>query len=37
MADKNIAVIGGGTGTHTILRGLKRYQKRVNLAAIVIA
>ncbi len=35
MAEKNIAVIGGGTGTHTILRGLKRYQKRVNLAAIV--
>ena len=35
MAEKNIAVIGGGTGTHTILRGLKRYQKQVNLAAIV--
>ena len=35
MAEKNIAVIGGGTGTHTILRGLKRYQERVNLAAIV--
>lgn len=35
MADKQIAVIGGGTGTHTILRGLKRYQKRVNLSAIV--
>jgi uncharacterized cofD-like protein len=35
MAEKNIAVIGGGTGTHTVLRGLKRYQKRVNLSAIV--
>ena len=32
---KNIVVIGGGTGTHTILRGLKRYQKQVNLSAIV--
>lgn len=35
MQQKNIVVIGGGTGTHTILRGLKRYQKQVNLAAIV--
>lgn len=35
MTDKQIAVIGGGTGTHTILRGLKRYQKRVGLSAIV--
>lgn len=36
MAEKkNIVVIGGGTGTHTILRGLKRYQKQVNLSAIV--
>jgi uncharacterized cofD-like protein len=35
MADKQIAVIGGGTGTHTVLRGLKRYQKRVDLSAIV--
>lgn len=35
MAEKNIAVIGGGTGTHTVLKGLKRYQKRVNLSAIV--
>ena len=35
MQQKNIAVIGGGTGTHTILRGLKRYQKQVNLSAIV--
>ena len=32
---KNIAIIGGGTGTHTILRGLKRYQKRVKLSAVV--
>ncbi|MEY2665321.1 MAG: hypothetical protein RLZZ480_426 [Candidatus Parcubacteria bacterium] len=35
MEQKSIAVIGGGTGTHTILRGLKRYQKRVDLSAIV--
>lgn len=32
---KNIVVIGGGTGTHTVLRGLKRYQKQVKLSAIV--
>lgn len=35
MEKKNVLVIGGGTGTHTVLRGLKRYQKRVNLSAIV--
>jgi uncharacterized cofD-like protein len=35
MEQKNVVVIGGGTGTHTILRGLKRYQKQVNLSAIV--
>ncbi|HEY0964180.1 MAG TPA: 2-phospho-L-lactate transferase CofD family protein, partial [Candidatus Paceibacterota bacterium] len=35
MEKKNIIIIGGGTGTHTILRGLKRYQKQVNLSAIV--
>jgi uncharacterized cofD-like protein len=35
MEQKKIAVIGGGTGTHTILRGLKRYQKQVSLSAIV--
>ncbi len=35
MPQKSIAVIGGGTGTHTILRGLKRYQKQVSLSAIV--
>jgi len=32
---KNIVVIGGGTGTHTVLQGLKRYQKQVNLSAVV--
>ncbi len=32
---KSVVVIGGGTGTHTILRGLKQYQKQINLSAIV--
>jgi uncharacterized cofD-like protein len=32
---KNIVVIGGGTGTHTVLRGLKRYQKQAHLSAVV--
>ncbi len=32
---KSVVVIGGGTGTHAILRGLKRYQKQVDLTAIV--
>lgn len=35
MSQKSIAVIGGGTGTHTVLRGLKHYQDQVNLSAIV--
>jgi len=36
MADKkNIVVIGGGTGTHTVLQGLKRYQKQAHLSAVV--
>jgi uncharacterized cofD-like protein len=32
---KNVVIIGGGTGTHTVLRGLKRYQKQVHLSAVV--
>lgn len=36
MKDKqSVVVIGGGTGTHVLLRGLKRYQKKLSLAAIV--
>ena len=35
MAEKKIVVIGGGTGTHTVLQGLKRYQPAVELSAIV--
>lgn len=32
---KSVVVIGGGTGTHTILRGLKQFQSQINLTAIV--
>ncbi len=32
---KNVVVIGGGTGTHTALRGLKKYRKNINLTAVV--
>lgn len=30
-----MVVIGGGTGTHTVLRGLKLYQKQLNISAVV--
>jgi uncharacterized cofD-like protein len=32
---KKIVVIGGGTGTHTVLQGLKRYQTQAHLCAVV--
>lgn len=32
---KNIVVIGGGTGSHAVLRGLKRYRKQLNVSAVV--
>lgn len=32
---KRIVVVGGGTGTHTLLRGLKQYVPQVTLTAIV--
>jgi len=35
MQKKRIVTIGGGTGTHTVLRGLKRYQDQVDLSAVV--
>ena len=35
MKKKRIVTIGGGTGTHTVLRGLKRYQDEVDLVAVV--
>lgn len=34
-AQKSVVVIGGGTGTHTILRGLKRHEGLLDLTAIV--
>jgi uncharacterized cofD-like protein len=30
-----IVVVGGGTGTHTVLRGLKRYANDIDISAIV--
>lgn len=32
---KSIVVIGGGTGTHPILRGLKKYSAEINITAII--
>src|SRR6056297_666848 len=32
---KSIVVIGGGTGTHTVLRGIKHYHRECDIAAIV--
>jgi uncharacterized cofD-like protein len=32
---ENIVIIGGGTGTYTVLSGLKKYSKTVDLTAIV--
>jgi uncharacterized cofD-like protein len=32
---KSIVVIGGGTGTHPILRGLKKYSDTINISAII--
>lgn len=35
MQKKRVVVIGGGTGTHTVLSGLKKYQKELDITAIV--
>lgn len=35
MDKKQLVVIGGGTGTHTILRGLKNYQSAIDITSIV--
>lgn len=35
MEKKEIVVIGGGTGTHTVLKGLKQHKRHVSLSAIV--
>jgi uncharacterized cofD-like protein len=32
---KSVVVIGGGTGTHTLLKGLKKYADQIDIAAIV--
>lgn len=32
---KSVVVVGGGTGTHTVLRGLKRYSDQIDITAIV--
>lgn len=35
MDKKRIVVIGGGTGTHTVLRGLRKYTEYIDIAAVV--
>ncbi|MCA9361872.1 YvcK family protein [Candidatus Kaiserbacteria bacterium] len=35
MKKQSVVVIGGGTGTHTVLRGLKLYQKQLTVSAVV--
>jgi uncharacterized cofD-like protein len=35
LPTKRIVVVGGGTGTHTVLTGLKRYANIFNLTAVV--
>ncbi len=32
---RQVVVIGGGTGTHTVLKGLTQYQKQLDISAIV--
>ena len=34
-AKKSVVVIGGGTGTHPILRGLKKYSDNISITAII--
>lgn len=35
MQKKSVVIIGGGTGTHTLLRGLKQYQKQIAIKVVV--
>jgi uncharacterized cofD-like protein len=35
MDKKRVVVVGGGTGTHTVLRGLRRYSDEIDITAIV--
>lgn len=35
MNKKKVVVIGGGTGTYTVLLGLKKYSKKIDISAII--
>ncbi len=35
MRKKRVVVVGGGTGTHTVLRGLREYSHEIDITAIV--
>jgi uncharacterized cofD-like protein len=35
MKKKRVVAIGGGTGTHTVLQGLKQYQETLHLTAVI--
>ena len=35
MKKQNVVVIGGGTGTHVVLRGLKKFKNLLNISAVV--
>lgn len=35
MDKKKVVVVGGGTGTHTVLKGLKKYSDQIDITAIV--
>jgi uncharacterized cofD-like protein len=35
MTKKKVVVVGGGTGTHTVLRGLRKYADSIDIKAVV--
>lgn len=35
MNKKSVVIVGGGTGTHTVLQGLKQYTDKIDITAIV--
>lgn len=35
IVKKKIVVVGGGTGTHTVLKGLKKYKSELDITAVV--
>lgn len=35
MSKKQVTVIGGGTGSHTILKGLKQYSHQIDIKAVI--